>query len=185
MQGAEALVTLHKGTIVKERVPKLYRLKIIDDMLRKRRTKREIKVLATLKGTIPVPQVLKSSNYRIVMEHLPGKMVADIADEHNAILLAEQIGSHIRKMHEAGIIHGDLTTSNMIFHDDTVYFIDFGLSFFSTKTEDKAVDLHVLHKAIRAKHHQLTDFFSRICKTYGDKDVLERLTIVEKRGRNK
>ncbi len=94
-------------------------------------------------------------------------------------------------MHNKDIIHGDLTTSNMIYYNYKVYFIDFGLSFFSEKTEDKAVDLHLLRQAIDSKHYKVYEkAFYLILKGYiskakSSKEIIKRFEIVELRGRNK
>ena len=73
---------------------------------------------------------------------------------------------------------------------DEIYFIDFGLSFTSTKEEDKAVDLHLLKRAIESKHYKVfEEAFEYIQKGYRSyKDaasILARLKKVEARGRNK
>ena len=101
------------------------------------------------------------------------------------------IGKNIAKLHDADIIHGDLTTSNMILSGkEVVYFIDFGLGFISKKIEDKAVDLHLLKQALEAKHftHWETLFKEVINGYSSSKDsklVLKQLEKVEKRGRYK
>jgi TP53 regulating kinase-like protein len=67
-----------------------------------------------------------------------------------------------------------------------VYFIDFGLSFFSKKIEDMAVDLHLLKQAIQAKHIDIPiEDFQIVLDSYDSKEVSDRLNIVEARGRNK
>ena len=93
-------------------------------------------------------------------------------------------------MHNNNIIHGDLTTSNMILNKE-VFFIDFGLSFFSEKIEDKAVDLHLLKEALESKHSNIWErsykaaLDSYFKKAVDGRQVLERIKIVEKRGRYK
>ncbi|PWA50796.1 Kae1-associated kinase Bud32 [Artemisia annua] len=57
---------------------------------------------------------------------------------------ALQIGNTIGKLYDGGVFHGDLTTSNMLWHYGKLVLIDFGLSFVSTLPEDKATDLYVL-----------------------------------------
>ena len=67
-----------------------------------------------------------------------------------------------------------------------LYFIDFGLGFFSTKAEDKAVDLHLLKQALESKHYKnFEKLYKTILKNYKHKDVLKRLEKVELRGRYK
>ena len=72
-----------------------------------------------------------------------------------------------------------------------IYFIDFGLSYFSHKIEDKAVDLHLLKQALESKHYKVWEkCFKAALKAYkkeseDTKEVLKRLETVEKRGRYK
>ena len=67
---------------------------------------------------------------------------------------AKEIGIVIGKMHDADIVHGDLTTSNIMIReiDGKAVLIDFGLSTVSTVLEDKAVDLYVLERAFISTH---------------------------------
>lgn len=185
-QGAEAKLYSKDESILKERFEKKYRIPEIDNKLRKFRTRREAKILTKLEQIkFPAPRLndMNDKNMTISMEKLDGPQVKDVLEEKPE--LAREIGKKVRLLHDAGIIHSDLTTSNMIFTDE-VYFIDFGLSFFSDKTEDKAVDLHLLKEALESKHHQIwEDCFKQVLKGYGEKEVIARLEKVEKRGRNK
>jgi TP53 regulating kinase and related kinases len=63
--------------------------------------------------------------------------------------LATDIGKGIANMHDLNIVHGDLTTSNMIYKSGIIYWIDFGLSCQSTNIEEKAVDLYVLERGFQ------------------------------------
>mgnify|MGYP001561246109 CR=1 FL=1 len=188
-QGAEAILYQEKNKLIKHRIPKSYRIKEIDDKLRKFRTRREGKILE--KASINVPKIFKidDKDMKIEMEFIPGKLLKDILDdlsisERNKI--CKQIGEEISKLHEQSIIHGDLTTSNLIYYNKKIYFIDFGLSFFSHKIEDKAVDLHLLKQALESKHYKhFESTFKAILSAYKNKEVLSRLEIVEKRGRYK
>ncbi len=71
--------------------------------------------------------------------------------------LCEKIGENIAKLHNCNIIHGDLTSSNMILQNNDIYFIDFGLGMISDLVEDKGVDLLVFKKAISGIHHNIAD----------------------------
>ena len=42
----------------------------------------------------------------------------------------------------------------MIIKENKIYFIDFGLSFFSSRIEDRAVDLHLVKEALQSTHHE-------------------------------
>jgi len=191
-KGAEATISVDGNTVIKDRIEKSYRIKQIDDKLRKFRTKREAKVLDKLEQiNFPAPrlQSLHDQAMQLRMELVKGNKIRDILYQ-DPVVLSEEIGRKIGIMHENDIIHGDLTTSNMILSDE-IKFIDFGLSFFSTKTEDKAVDLHLLRQALESKHHEIWEkCFESAVKGYKElnsdaESVLARLEKVENRGRNK
>ncbi|MBR9675449.1 Kae1-associated kinase Bud32 [Candidatus Woesearchaeota archaeon] len=184
-RGAEATLYLTKdGVVRKVRHPKKYRLGVIDDNLRFSRTKREKKVYEKL--SIPHPKLLGFGDDYLEIEYVDGDVLKDVFD----VKYSKLIGEHVATMHDSGIVHGDLTTSNMILKDKTVFFIDFGLSFFSTKVEDKAVDLHLFYRALESKHHKefekaFKSFLEGYKKSENYDSVMNRFEIVEKRGRNK
>lgn len=190
-QGAEAILYLEDNCLIKERIKKSYRIEDIDKKLRKFRTRREAKLLQKTENT---PKVfdMNDKNMIIKMEFIDGKLLKDILDDLNKNkrnLLLREIGGKIAKMHDKDIIHGDLTTSNMILKDK-VYFVDFGLGFDSRKIEDKAVDLHLLKQALESKHYKhFEESFKEVIEGYklskNWKEVLKRLEKVEKRGRYK
>jgi len=186
-RGAEAEIYVDKDKVVKNRIEKDYRLKELDDKLRRTRTKKEAKILTKLIDLDFTPTLLKTDNKSIIeMEHIPGEKVRDVLEKEDYKQLSKEIADKIRILHDNGIVHGDLTTSNMIYYKNKVYFIDFGLSFYSKKVEDKAVDLHLLQHALESKHHTVwEECFEIVKKEYADKEVLNRLEAVEKRGRNK
>jgi len=186
------------ATIIKERVAKAYRHPELDGALRQFRTRREAKVLQKLEDLqFPAPHLREFSDKRmsIVMDFVPGETIKDILRQNaeQTEHLAKEIGQRIGQLHQADIIHSDLTTSNMIKHQETgeVNFIDFGLSFFSEKVEDKAVDLFLLDRALETTHLDVyPEIFENVLEgyqeEYDDADkVLSRLQLVEKRGRNK
>ncbi len=190
--GAEAVIYNEDDIIIKDRVKKEYRIKIIDEKLRKSRTKREAKVLERLDAIgFPAPKLVYNDKKSIIkMELVKGKKLRDVLEDKDYLKLSEEIGQRIADMHNNNIIHGDLTTSNMIM-DDKIYFIDFGLSFFSTKPEDMAVDLHLLKQALESKHYRIFEnCFKAVLESYkkhADRPdlVIKRFSEVELRGRNK
>ncbi len=188
-QGAESVIILDKNKIIKHRIKKSYRIKNIDDKIRKSRTKSEAKLLE--KATINVPKFLNvdDKEMKIEMEYIQGDLLKNIFDdlkEKERLELCRNLGEEISKLHSQNIIHGDLTTSNLILRDNKIYFIDFGLGFFSSKTEDKAVDLRLLKQALESKHYKHFErSYSEILKHYKHKDIIKRLEKVESRGRYK
>ncbi len=177
-QGAEAKIikSLYLGyeAIVKKRVHKRYRIKEIDQLLIKSRTKEEAKVMAFARTngvSVPLIYDVDLKNGSITFEYVKGQRVKDIFDSISTDQrkhLCFQIGSQIGLLHNAEIIHGDLTTSNMILSDDTVYFIDFGLSEISAEIESRGVDLHLLMEALESTHSTHAHFFSHVIAGYAE-----------------
>lgn len=199
--GAEANI-IHKGNLViKERVSKGYRHPELDKKIIKTRTKSEAKLLekASEITFVPKPINLKEIENskkslvianKIEMPFIEGKKLADNLENLNWKKICKQIGNNLAKLHDADIVHGDLTTSNMILTtEDKLYFIDFGLGFTSKRIEDKAVDLHLIKQALEAKHFSIHKEAEKIIlENYSSKDkekTLEQLKKVESRGRYK
>lgn len=106
------------------------------------------------------------------------------------------IGTEIAKMHAADVIHGDLTTSNMMLRrivdqETEVILIDFGLSHVSALAEDKAVDLYVLERAFASTHPDSEPLFQTVLDAYSEtnskewKAVGRKLDEVRLRGRKR
>ena len=195
-QGAEAILFKEGNILIKERVSKKYRHPEIDMDKRKYPTRREAKLLVKAKSVgIYVPELIDSDDksMKISMEFLDGDVLKNKLDKYSKSKrnkICELIGEQVALMHDENIIHGDLTTSNMIFKDGKVYFIDFGLGFVSHKVEDMAVDIHLLRQAFESKHYKVyEELYKHFLKGYRKKKdykkVLERLEQVEKRGRYK
>jgi len=189
--GAEATVYLDNNAVDKERSKKNYRNEDIDTVLRKVRTRKESKILKVLENSGFAPKLVEQKEHNIVMEYVEGVQLKKLLDKEPK--LAVLIGKNLTVMHDMNIIHGDLTTSNMILSGSgklqKLFFIDFGLSYNSTRVEDKAVDVHLFKQALESKHFKVYDkAYKEFLKGYnpkGKKDILERLEIVEQRGRYK
>ena len=189
-KGAEATISLKDKEIVKERIKKGYRLQQLDETLRKKRNRAEATLLREARRAgVEVPQVLEESAFSIRMEFVDGIKVKDALNENNCKELAEKIAVFVAKLHDRDIIHGDLTTSNMILKGDTIFFIDFGLGFFSSKIEDKATDLYLLHEALESTHFSVIEkawkaILHAYSEGFSDADkVIKTLAKIEKRGR--
>lgn len=188
-EGAEAIIYLEKEKIIKKRIPKKYRLVELDEKLRKSRTKLEARILRNLARVgVFVPDVFYVDEKNSILEisFIPGEKVRDYLLRTSDYQIFANMANLVEKMHSANIIHGDLTTSNMILSNEKVYLIDFGLANYSTRIEDKAVDLHLLKECLKSKHYKIWEGAWKIfSENYKNKSVLERLKIVEKRGRYK
>jgi len=195
--GAEAILYKDGSQVMKERLAKAYRLPALDESLRKFRTRREAKVLGRLQEMgFPSPALRDFSDKRmsILMDFMPGVKLKDVLEQREQVVdLGREMGQRIAKLHSANIIHGDLTTSNMIVHAETseLHFIDFGLAAFSEKVEDKAVDLFLLDRALETTHmEKYQELFAAVLEGYragyvDADDVLKRFEEVQMRGRNK
>jgi Kae1-associated kinase Bud32 len=189
-RGAEAVLIKKNSVLIKNRVKKGYRLAQIDEKIRKERTKKEAKLLSDAKRAgVKTPNIINVTENIIEMEFVNGKLLRDHLDSlKNWRKVCENIGKSVAKLHANDIIHGDLTTSNMILNGVETYFLDFGLGFESKRVEDKAVDLRVLEEALRAKHYLNHDkFFKSVLRGYElyekSFEVINRLEKVRKRAR--
>ena len=201
-QGAEAKLFRDGAKVVKDRISKSYRLPEIDERLRATRTRREAKILERLQESgfpAPLLQSFSDKSMRIEMDFLQGAKLKDVLHQ-NPVEFSKEVGMRIGQLHAKDIVHADLTTSNMILtkgkeneesSEGKIHFIDFGLSFFSSKIEDKAVDLHLFDRALESAHHEIYEQCIDAAilgykETYSDAaNVLSRLEKVQLRGRNK
>ena len=193
-QGAEAIIKLKKNRIIKERIKKNYRINEIDKKLRKFRTRREGNILKkAVFINVPIVYDVDDEKMIIEMEYIKGVLIKDFLNNNDLdeiLKISDLIGQDIARLHDNEIIHGDLTTTNLIIKDEKIYFIDFGLAFISHKSEDKAVDLYLLKQALTSSFPQISEqMFNIILQSYHTHkqhhEVLERLKKVEKRGRYK
>ncbi len=187
-QGAEAKIYIcDENTLRKVREPKTYRHPLLDKKIRSFRVKREFKVLEKLhkrRVNVPEPFELDKKNMSFTFEYLKGKSLKESITEH----LLKKAFLQVVELHQSGIIHGDLTTLNMIVLHHEVYIIDFGLSKISKDVEERAVDLDLFFSSIKNQHPELLylkDSFLDIYEQEVGEDVLARLRKVESRGRNK
>jgi len=185
-QGAEATVEINED-VTKTRQRKKYRHENLDDRIRKERTSKEADLMKKAgRAGVNVPKILKTEEYRLVMEKIEGSKLKEVPDREKM----EKMGEQVAKLHSKNIIHGDLTTSNAITSDQRVFLIDFGLASRSERTEDKAVDLHLLKNILESSHsdnyRELWNGFLDGYRSYEKSDKVEEvLKEVEKRGRYK
>ncbi len=117
-QGAEARIEKRGEVVIKDRVTKGYRFPALDEKLRKARTKKEAKLLEKATKIISVPKIVAQERYILTLELIKGKKLSQHLDKiSNYETVCKLIGNAIAKLHDANIIHGDLTTSNMMYQD--------------------------------------------------------------------
>jgi TP53 regulating kinase-like protein len=215
-QGAEARIwkipDFQGQTVVaKERFSKIYRHPILDEKLTKQRCRAEARILEKCleKGKLSVPKVVRVEAPVLYLEFL-GEDIITLRERLEEILyvengtseslvltLASSLGSVLAKMNNVGVVHGDLTSSNMMVHrqapvsSETVSLIDFGLAKNSNSAEERAVDLYVLERALISTHPKLPEsFLKAVIDVYGREAdqaeaTLTRLEQVRQRGRKR
>ena len=162
-KGAEADIYQSKWqnskAILKIRKIKNYRNTSLDLKIRKQRTIKESQILSQVKSFgIPTPLVyfVNLEKALIVMQEIPGKPVHDLPD-FKIVELSKEIGKLVGLLHKNGVMHGDLTTSNFILFQNTVFVIDFGLSQNTIKPEDHAVDLRLIKEILNSAHAKIME----------------------------
>jgi Kae1-associated kinase Bud32 len=195
-RGAEAVLYLDgRGRLVKERLRKGYRLPELDSALRRQRSRLEVRLLERARRSgVDVPHAQLSANDKITMDYVRGGRLKDVLDgmtRKEADAVARKVGETAAALHSSDIVHGDLTTSNMIMHGGKLYLIDFGLGKVSRKVEDKATDMFLLSEALQSTHFGISGpLWKNIINTYLQKysdarEVLGRLAKIERRRRYK
>jgi len=201
-KGAEASLYLadwhEKKVVIKARLPKKYRPVELDEKIRGYRTVHEPQLMhEAKKAGVPPPTIflVDVKNAVITMEFVEGKQVKQLLgsiSKGKRQELCVKIGELIGKMHKHGVVHGDLTTSNMIVSDKgKIFLVDFGLGEKNTELEARGVDLHLMKRALQSTHYQFAEeCFEAVMSGYsavlGAEEagkVLEKIREIERRGR--
>jgi len=196
-QGAEAVIRKGqwhgRSVIIKDRVPKAYRTETLDKRLRTARLKTEAQLMAQARTgagvRTPLIYDIDLASCSMIMEFVEGPTAKTVLqDSHERLNTASQIGASVGRLHRNGIVHGDLTTSNIIVTTDGPCFIDFGLGEKSQELEKKGVDLHLLKEALESAHSEHQGLFEEMTAGYlqeypEGKAVVRQMHDIEKRGR--
>ena len=163
--GAEATISSTKwfevSAISKIRHKKNYRPVEIDNLIRVQRTIKEANIInktRLLKIDVPIIYFVDPNNAEIIMEKVDGTRIKEYLDNKNIDCegIGWKIGHMVGKLHKNNIIHGDLTTSNMIIRkNNNICLIDFGLANQSNKLEDKGVDIKLLKGILNSAHNDV------------------------------
>lgn len=197
-RGAEAVLTktefLGRPAVEKSRLPKAYRLSALDDDLRRARIHMEAKLMAEARAagvSVPILYDIDLMGNKIVMEYVEGPTVKEVleAGGERAHEVARKVGRIVGRLHRAGIVHGDLTTSNMILRDGRVVMIDFSLGGKDESVEARGVDLHLLREALTSAHARATAYYRDVLQGYREAmgrnaaAVVAKVKEIEARGR--
>ena len=197
-RGAEAELRrtefLGRPAVEKVRVPKGYRRASLDDDLRRVRIRMEARLIAEARAAgvaVPILYDVDLAGHRIVMEFIDGPTAKEVLEGggSRAHEVARELGRIVGRLHRAGIIHGDLTTSNMIVRDARIVFIDFSLGAKEDGLEARGVDLHLLREALTSAHARATAYYRDVLAGYREtlgpaaRDVIAKVKEIESRGR--
>jgi TP53 regulating kinase-like protein len=200
-RGAEAEIYLEEWygspAVRKSRIAKPYRVPELDSMIRRTRTLHETNLMhETRKIGIPVPviQHLDPEETSFIMEYIEGPTLKDelyVVPKEVRRSRCTQLGGLVAKMHQGGVVHGDLTISNVLSREGQLFLIDFGLGEFSIELEDRGVDLLLLNRAMKSTHVRFhEEIFGAFLKGYsrvvGKKlhaETLGKMREIERRGR--
>ncbi len=185
---------MNRSVVLKQRVVKNYRHPTLDKSLQTFRIKNEVRLmLEARRAGVPVPVIysVDLAESRIVMEEIPGVRVKDALENlpsDKAEEVCRKIGEIAALLHANDIVHGDLTTSNMLLDSDRIVVIDFSLGSKTSELEDKGVDMHLLEEAFHSAHYRRSELYEAVKDSYvraypAGAAVLKKVEEIEKRGR--
>ena len=200
-KGAEAEIYLEdwcgSTAIRKTRIPKPYRVPQLDATIRRGRTLHETNLMhEARKLGVPVPAIqhIDTENSSFVMDYVNGSTLKEdlyALSPNMRRKQCTQLGRMIALMHQGGVVHGDLTISNVLCTNDKLFLIDFGLGDFSSELEDRGVDLLLLSRAMKSTHIKFhEEIFGAFLHGYsamaGKKlsiEAVNKMREIERRGR--
>ncbi|NHV98675.1 MAG: Kae1-associated serine/threonine protein kinase [Thaumarchaeota archaeon] len=194
-QGAEAIVDLcewlGREVVVKTRIAKSYRVRELDDLIRRSRTIREASLLSSAKKAgVETPFIYHVNPVEgwILMSYVKGESLRSMQGSSMFPSLVNRLGSIVGKLHAAGIVHGDLTPANVIISGGRLVLIDFGLGEYSNEVEKKAEDIYMLVSSLAPlpDHEVLAKMFLEGYRSSAGESagrVEERLREISVRGR--
>jgi TP53 regulating kinase-like protein len=139
----------------------------------------------------PIIYDIDLKKHKIIMEYIDGPRVKDMIpslNQNERESLFKNIGHSIGLLHNNNIVHGDLTTSNILHSNNKLYFIDFSLGDVAEDIEAKGVDIHLLMEAFESTHPEYMDEFKQVLDGYGEvynraNEVVAKIDEIVRRGR--
>ena len=201
-KGAEASLYIAQWhglkVVIKVRIPKKYRPAELDMQIRTYRTVHEPQLMHEAKAAgVPTPLIymVNVPEASLTMQYIEGQQIKQLLNKcppDGRRELCVTIGELIGKLHRVGLIHGDLTTSNMILSPvGKIFFVDFGLGEKNSEVEAQGVDLHLMKRALQSTHYQFwEECFKNVRLGYisvlgveSAEKVYEKISEIERRGR--
>lgn len=185
--GAEAIVAravfLDLDVVIKWRFPKHYMPPHLDVEFRKIRTSIEAKALfksLAIGVNTPIPLYVDEDKGILIMSFIDGFLLRDVIpylDNETICSICTTVGTYVAKLHENSIVHGDITTSNVMIDKDKdkIYIIDFGLANFVNRLEDQAIDIHIFFRSVESTHHYVENIVKK-CFIEGYKQIRKKYT---------
>ncbi len=190
-EGAEAIIYttrfMSRSAVLKRRMPKNYRARAIDELLRRQRTKNEARAIALAhESGVRSPELLLVADYEILMGVMRGTMLSNYMRKSKKEMrsIMREIGKAAALMHNAGLAHGDYTPANIIISGSHAGVIDFGMATMLPSTEDKAMDLILMKRSVSPSDYRTVETAYRKFSSDSAK-VLNRVSSIERRGRYK
>jgi Kae1-associated kinase Bud32 len=188
-EGAEACIyettILKERAILKQRKPKSYRIRYLDEKIRASRTKKEARIMALASMLVKSPSLLLLGRHSIWMERINGKAMNEVKPSSAASRRRElkSIGAYLGRLHANGITHGDYTPANfMVDNNGDIWLIDFGLADMTVSFEERALDLLLMKRSIPGSEYRIVER-EYLSSFSSGKEVLNCLAEIERRGR--
>jgi len=185
------------NTIHKVRRAKAYRIPQLDLQIRSSRTSHEAQIIHNAKRVgVPTPfmYLIDLETTTITMQYVEGPRMREAlgslsSDQKEK--LGHHVGELLGRLHVGGIVHGDVTTSNIIISGEKVFLIDFGLAEYSHELEKRGIDLLLIKRSLQAMHYVCAkECFDAMVRGYTStvgenvcREVLKRVEEIAKRGR--
>lgn len=201
-RGAEAdLFTFEMGpwkAVLKKRVRKGYRAIELDKRIRTERTSREALAMHAVKCLgVRAPTLLEinPNECSIIMTYVHGtsaRSALDSTSPPDSKSILTDLGRQVGLLHGGDIVHGDLTTSNIIIDSGLrTHMLDFGMSSHTSEGEAMGADLHLLERSIATSHTSETRASIRaFLKGYAEsvgaaraRAVFKKASTIARRGR--
>ncbi len=186
--------------LLKERDSKAYRPKVLDDRLRRERTRTEARLLVDARRLgvrTPLIYDIDLVRHRLILEELPGPTLRQLLEDRN--LSPERLdravrafGTALGRLHAGGLSHGDLTSSNVLFPegpDGPPAFLDLSMGSRNPGIEELGIDLHLVEEDLKALHARAEGLVRSFHEGYaegnpaGEKDVRTRARVIKGRAR--